>query len=266
MNSVSRTISDETLSRIIDIESSGNPNIRARTSTATGLNQFLNATWLATVKKHRPDLMDGRSSAQVLALRTDPKLSIELGARFAEDNARVLGKGWTDGDLYLAHFSGVGVAKQLLRADPSDPCSLYYSDAAIKANASILRGKTVGQVRAWANRKMAGARTHWVAKFLGAAVPLPKPKPAPVPDDPGPEPEPDIDPVPIKQGWFRSFGSKVKAGLGAVGFTGLAYLTDWQIAAAFFGFVLILIGISIAVFFWIFDAEDVRAWIRKQCA
>lgn len=165
-NRVSTIISDQTLSRIIQIESAGRPTAKASTSSATGLGQFLNATWLATVQRHRPDWFEGRSRAEVLAFRTEPAASIEMLARFTEDNAASLGRGYTDGDLYLAHFSGVGVARKLLHAPAGDPASKYFSAAAIAANRSILQGKTVGQVRAWADRKMAAAgRTNWVARF-----------------------------------------------------------------------------------------------------
>lgn len=54
-------------------------------------------------------------------------------------------------------------------------------------------------------------------------------------------------------------GAASSAGLGFIG-----YLTDWQIAAILFGFLLILIIIALAIFFWIFDAQDVRDWIKKQ--
>lgn len=165
-NRVSTIISDLTLSKIIQIESAGRPTAKAPTSSATGLGQFLSTTWLGTVRKHRPDWFNGRTQAQVLAMRRDPEASIEMLARFTEDNAAALGRGYTDGDLYLAHFSGVVVARKLLRAPASDPASKYFSQAAIVANRSILQGKTVGQVRAWAANKMAAAgRTNWITKF-----------------------------------------------------------------------------------------------------
>ncbi len=179
-NTVSRILSDSTLSRIIQIESGGNPNAKARTSSATGLGQFLDGTWLATVKKHRPDLAASASRADLLAMRTEPRIAIEMLARFTEDNAKALGAGYTDGDLYLAHFSGVGVAKKLLRADAQASASTCYDQAAINANRSILEGKTVGEVRAWAARRMASSgRTNWVAKFYGQAA-----QPAPVDETP----------------------------------------------------------------------------------
>jgi len=172
MHSVSKIISDEALSRIIQIESAGRPTSKAKTSSATGLGQFISATWLATVKKHRPDLMRGRSRAEVLALRTDPRIAIEMLARFTEDNASGLGNGWSDGDLYLAHFLGLGAAKKVFRASPGAAVAGLVGAAAVKANPTILRGKTAGEVRAWAERKMASAGGRgWIEKFMGGGEP-----------------------------------------------------------------------------------------------
>src|SRR5687768_7527519 len=131
-NTVSRVLSDETLNRIIQIESAGKLKAKAKTSSALGLFQFLNATWMDTVEKHRPDLLAGRTKAQVLALRTDPEICIELGARFTEDNARALGAGYTDGDLYLAHFLGLGAARKFLRAAPNASAETLAGAAAVK--------------------------------------------------------------------------------------------------------------------------------------
>ena len=163
---VSRTIADETLSRIIQIESAGNPNAKAPTSSALGLGQFIAATWLEIVARYRPDLMAGRSRADVLALRTDPPLAVEMLARLTEDNAKALGANYTDADLYLAHFAGVAVARRVLRADAGTAVATIFSSAAINANSSILRGKTCGELRAWAAAKMAKAGGRdWVARW-----------------------------------------------------------------------------------------------------
>lgn len=167
MSRPSSIISNETLSRIIHIESAGNPRAKARTSSASGLGQFITTTWLATVQKYRPDWMEGKTRQEVLNLRFSPKHAIEMLARYTEENAAILpGVKDADGDLYLAHFSGVGVAKRLLQAPGSEPCSRYFSSAAVAANRSILEGKSVGQVRAWAERKMRNAGGHrWVEKY-----------------------------------------------------------------------------------------------------
>lgn len=170
-NTVSRTVSDDTLNRIITIESSGNPNIKARTSSATGLGQFLNATWLAVVQKHAPAVMKGKTKAQILNMRYDPSFSIEMLARFTEDNQAAVGRNCTPGDLYLAHFLGVGDARAVYHAPPSAPVSRYVSNGAVKANKSILQGKTVQQVRDWAAKKMAKAGGHdWVSKYYKRGV------------------------------------------------------------------------------------------------
>lgn len=187
-HTVSRTISDATLSRIIDIESAGRPTVKAPTSSATGLLQFIEQTWFGVMKKAgaalgyaeyaaaiektpagRWTVRDPALRSRILNLRKEPEIAINLGARFEEDNAAALGAGWTDGDLYLAHFAGAGTARKLLRAPPATPCEKIFTAAAIQANRSILEGKTAGQVRAWASRKMAKARTDWVQHFMGGA-------------------------------------------------------------------------------------------------
>lgn len=170
-NTVSRTVSDETLDCIIQIESSGNPSIKAPTSSALGLGQFLNRTWLGTVSMHRPDVMKNRTEQQVLALRLNPSFSIEMLARFTEANQKIVGRNCSPGDLYLAHFLGAGTAQKLFRADPSIAVEPIVGPAATNANISILRGKTVGQVRAWASSKMARAGGHgWVKKYYRGPV------------------------------------------------------------------------------------------------
>lgn len=173
-NTVSRIISDETLSHIVQIESAGRPNAKAGTSSATGLGQFVDGTWMQVVTRHRPDLLEGRTRAQVLAMRLDPPLAVEMLARFTEDNAAVLGALYSDGDLYLAHFAGAATARRLMRADAHAPCANVFSASAIVANRSILAGKSCGEVRLWAARKMAAAGGRdWVGVHLRGAKPPP---------------------------------------------------------------------------------------------
>ena len=71
-------------------ESAMNPNARASTSSATGLFQFIESTWLDMVRRHGADhglgaeaaaLQNGADAAtrrQILALRTDPELSARM--------------------------------------------------------------------------------------------------------------------------------------------------------------------------------------------
>ncbi|MGD9921437.1 MAG: peptidoglycan-binding protein [Pseudorhodoplanes sp.] len=181
MHTLSTLVSDDTLNRIVQIESGGDPDAKAATSSATGLGQFLNATWLACVRRHEPELMAGRNRAQVLALRKAPAIALRMLARHTEDNLGVMGRAAADGDLYLAHFLGAGTARALLRAAPQTPVAQVVRPAAIKANRSILSGRTCGQVRAWAARKMAAPPARdWIALYARpaiAAVPDPRPDP-----------------------------------------------------------------------------------------
>jgi hypothetical protein len=107
--------------------------------------------------------------------------------------------------------------------------------------------------------RMAKAYAKWKVQL--PKMKLDAPKPAPVPPPPNIEP---VDPPAPKKGWFRSLGSKVKAGLAAIGFTGIGVFTDWQIAAVVAGFVLLIIIGGIILFFWVWDAKDLKAWVERQ--
>lgn len=242
-NTVSRVLSDETLNRIIQIESAGNPGAQAKTSSAAGLGQFITGTWLATIQKHKPKLLIDRTRGEVAAMRVGTEtaaLQLEMLARFTEDNRAALGSGCTDGDLYLAHFLGLGDARKLFRADPSSPASFHVSEAAVEANKSILAGKTCAEVRAWAQASMEGrwakaGRPDWVKRYAGSAA-LP---PAPLPDVPKPEPHPAPLPAP-------SPATKKKVGIwGAIGVAWVAATSFLQTHPFIIGggiFLMVLIG------------------------
>ena len=79
--------------QIIRVESDGDPNAKNKRSSATGLGQFLDETWLDMIRAHRPDLAKGgRSQAEILELRRDAKVAREITARFTERNAEMLRK------------------------------------------------------------------------------------------------------------------------------------------------------------------------------
>jgi hypothetical protein len=194
-NTVSRILSDETLNRIIQIESAGKPDAKAPTSSAAGLGQFILGTWNETIKRHRPDLFKNGAAPSRVGVAT-AALQVEMLARFTEDNAAGLGAGYTDGDLYLAHFLGLGDARKLFRASPGTLAASVVSAAAVSANKSILVGKTCAQVRAWAQASMEqrwvkAGKPDWVKKYAGVQIaappdvpPVAKPVPAPKPTAP----------------------------------------------------------------------------------
>lgn len=157
-------------------ESAMNPLAKARTSSAAGLFQFIEQTWLATVKQHGrkhgygqyADLIsrgsDGRwrveGSARnvVLDLRFDPQAASTMAAELASSNAAYLrgrtGKEPGAGDLYAAHFLGPAGAAGLMEAMATRPgasAASLFPDAA-RANRPIFyrdgRAATVAEVHA----------------------------------------------------------------------------------------------------------------------
>jgi len=139
-------------------ESGGVADIKNPLSSATGLHQFTQGTWNKMIQTYRPDLLEGRTKQEVLALRTDPELSTEMAGNLARENADYLesrGLPVNEGSLYLSHFLGAGTAANVLRASPDTPISNLVGESAIKANESILGGdRTAADVAQWASNKM----------------------------------------------------------------------------------------------------------------
>ena len=86
------TFLNSVVERIISVESNGDPNAKNKRSSATGLGQFLDETWLDLIRTYRPDLARGRRRDETLELRRDAKIAREITARFTEQNARMLRK------------------------------------------------------------------------------------------------------------------------------------------------------------------------------
>lgn len=125
------------------IESGLNANARATTSSASGLYQFIESSWLAVVKKHGAEhglgwaadaisgsgrnvhVSDPAARSAILALRNDPSAASLMAAEHASDNKdaieSTLGRSATGTDLYMAHFLGLGGAKKFLSTMESSP-------------------------------------------------------------------------------------------------------------------------------------------------
>lgn len=155
------------VARIITVESNGDPNARNPKSSATGAGQFLDATWLEAVRRYRRDLLKGRDDKQILDLRRDAKLSREIATRLVEHYAVMLNKRHlpvTPGTLYLTYFAGpAGGVAVLTGAESADAATLMASadvtgratrEKLVSANPFLAR-LTVGDLKAWADRKMA---------------------------------------------------------------------------------------------------------------
>lgn len=142
--------------RIISAESGGNPYAKNPRSSATGAGQFIDSTWLNTIGKYRPDLVQGLGRDQILALRTDPNLSKEMTAAYAKENQGLLsaaGVPVNDGTTYLAHFAGPQGAIKVLQADPTAPVGGILGDKVVAAN-PFLANMTAGDLVGWAGKKM----------------------------------------------------------------------------------------------------------------
>jgi hypothetical protein len=143
-------------------ESSFDSDAKAKTSSASGLFQFIESTWMNAVKTYGDkfglgDLaskisVDGSGTAhvaddatkkQILDLRNDPTVSSNLVAAMTKDNASYLqnslGGKVGETDLYMAHFLGLGGADKFLKAKQANPLAAAADlfPAAAKANKNV---------------------------------------------------------------------------------------------------------------------------------
>lgn len=149
----SANVVQQTVPAIAAAEGTG----KSATSSAQGLGGFTNGTFVSTFKQTFPDRARGMSDAQILAQR-GTGVEAPMLRNFTQQNAQIVattGAPVTPGNIYLTHFLGQGAGPKVLTADPNTPIANLVSPEAIKANKSILEGKTAGQVVNWANNLMA---------------------------------------------------------------------------------------------------------------
>lgn len=104
-------------------ESNFDPGAKAPTSSATGLFQFTNETWLSVLDRYGAKhgvKTDGLSREQLLDLRKDAGLSATMAGELAGENGKILtrklGREPTSAELYIAHFMGPSDASRLITA------------------------------------------------------------------------------------------------------------------------------------------------------
>jgi Transglycosylase SLT domain len=177
-------------------ESGLKPQAKSNTSSATGLFQFIDQTWLGLVKQYGAKFglssyaaairqgPDGRCHADnpadrqaILALRNDPQVSALMEGEFANQTRSALeqdlGRDVCNGELYAAHFLGPSAACKLIRmseADPSANAAAAFPQAA-GANRSVFyrrdgSPKTVREVHDWALKQ-----TSVTARAIKPATP-----------------------------------------------------------------------------------------------
>jgi hypothetical protein len=206
--SQSTGISFQYLLTTAKIESGLNPAAQASTSSAKGLYQFIDQTWLGTVKQEGASLgygqyadaisknSDGRYEvadpgmrSAIMKLRSDPEASAMMAGAFSRANAfqltGLIGRRPTEGELYIAHFLGPDGAGKMINAADSRPDAnaARLFPAAAAANRSIFydtagNARSVGEVYAKLTGKFDNARTVAVASMsrgdttASAAAPL----------------------------------------------------------------------------------------------
>jgi len=143
-------------------ESALNPEAKARTSSAAGLFQFIESTWLRAIHdwgaRHglsdkaaaisrdasgKLRVADRAAREEILNLRFDPEVSALMAGEFTRANGRTLeagiGRRASAGELYIAHFLGAGGAVDLINSAAGDPHGIAAERfaAAARANRAI---------------------------------------------------------------------------------------------------------------------------------
>ncbi len=154
-------------------ESGCRSDAKASSSSAVGMFQFVEATWLGSMHQHgatygeaqlasnielneqgRPYVSQNRTRQRILAKRTDAQLSAYLAAELARANASYItskrDRSLAPTDLYLGHFLGprdaVKFLKELDRRPGTDAHQLL--PRAAKANPYVFfEGGDIGQPR-----------------------------------------------------------------------------------------------------------------------
>ncbi len=133
-------------------ESSFNPDAKAKTSSATGLFQFIESTWMDMVDKHgaKHGIDTSQSKSALLNLRKDPAIASVMAAEFAQDNKEYLhqnvGGDIGETEMYFAHFMGAGGATAFLNQLDKNPLSIgadLFPDAA-RANKNVFYDSQTG--------------------------------------------------------------------------------------------------------------------------
>src|SRR5712671_3306010 len=191
------------------VESGLDPNAAVASSSAKGLFQFIDQTWLTTLKEAGPALGYGRYAdaiakspsgryevpdpdmrRKIFSLRDDPAANAAMAGAFTQQNAALLtdriGRPPTEGELYVAHFLGASGAARLINragSNPNEAAAAVFPNAA-RANKSIFYDHQ-GQARSVAGvyrllvgrydvarATPSGPATHAVASNAAVGPPL----------------------------------------------------------------------------------------------
>jgi hypothetical protein len=144
-------IPDDYWPMLSKIESNDRPYVKASTSSASGLYQFIKSTWIGEGGKWGRDL-----SMAFGGLMPSPEEQLARARSFTAKNAAYLkskGIPINKASLYASHFFGPYTAAQVIGSQVEARADHIAGQAATEANRSILAGKTVGQFLTWLHKK-----------------------------------------------------------------------------------------------------------------
>jgi hypothetical protein len=153
------------------MESGFNPAAKAKSSSATGLFQFIESTWLKMIKEHgakyglgalashieirdgKPCVDDCKVRQAILSLRKNPEISALMAGELSTGNKQYL-EAHTESaigktELSLAHFMGAAGASRFLnaRAENGDAIAAHLFHKEAHANKNIFFDPATGRAR-----------------------------------------------------------------------------------------------------------------------
>ncbi|MDB5478214.1 MAG: hypothetical protein JWM96_709 [Alphaproteobacteria bacterium] len=181
-------------------ESSFDPSAKAGSSSATGLFQFIDSTWLQAVKTYGDQfglgdvadkistggkVSDAATKQEILKLRENPEVAANITAAMTKDNASYLqnslGGKVGQNELYMAHFMGLGGADKFLKARQENavqPAADLFP-AAAGANKNVFydasgRKKSLDEVYNFFAAKMGSTEGDQPVTLVAASRPMNK--------------------------------------------------------------------------------------------
>jgi hypothetical protein len=170
------------------IESDLDPSLTMKSSSAAGLFQFIDQTWLGTLKQAGPafgygdyanaisrnssghySVDDPEMRRQIMKLRNDPSANAVMAGVLTQQNAaalaRRIGRPPTESELYIAHFFGAGGAGKLIQLADSSP----QANAAEAFPSAAHANRSIFYDRQGNARSMAGVYSELVRRFKVAS-------------------------------------------------------------------------------------------------
>lgn len=174
-SSAAAKVTGGVIDKIIQAESGGrNIGNIGGASSAFGVGQITKGTFEGLAKQATPgSALHGKTFE-------DMKASVDLQREAlsqltTQNQAALAKKGFeaTDASTYLAHFLGAPTAIRVLQAPDNTPIRNAVESSQIAANPNVFKDvATVGDLKAWANRKMGGTTaTAQAAKPVDANKP-----------------------------------------------------------------------------------------------